>query len=333
MAERAKAARRERRRVELERRRTQGRHAPRAAWVLRVLAIAFLVSGGAGLIHEVVWSRLLGHLFGATSLAISTVLAAFMAGLALGSYWIGTRSGRFADRRRAYAWLEIGIGVLALLVPLLLDVVEPVYGWLWRRFHFSFAVFGMLRFAVAGAILIGPTIMMGATLPVLAGYTAALQGRRLAPEWLYTLNLAGAVLGVVAGGFVLMPSIGVWGTIIAGASLNLLVGATVLGLPAVDEQRVPADAGGSTPSTRAPTGTWSSTTPGGRRRSPASSRCRRRSRARSSRGRCSAPGRSCRSSWRPHTPRTPPARRRWSGASTRSTPWGRSWARPSAGSS
>jgi len=244
MAERAKAARRERRRVELERRRTQGRHAPRAAWVLRVLAIAFLVSGGAGLIHEVVWSRLLGHLFGATSLAISTVLAAFMAGLALGSYWIGTRSGRFADRRRAYAWLEIGIGVLALLVPLLLDVVEPVYGWLWRRFHFSFAVFGMLRFAVAGAILIGPTIMMGATLPVLAGYTAALQGRRLAPEWLYTLNLAGAVLGVVAGGFVLMPSIGVWGTIIAGASLNLLVGATVLGLPAVDEQRVPAHAGG-----------------------------------------------------------------------------------------
>src|SRR5207253_10869882 len=102
------------------------------------LAIAFLVSGGAGLIHEVVWSRLLGHLFGATSLAISTVLAAFMAGLALGSYWIGTRSGRFADRRRAYAWLEIGIGVLALLVPLLLAAV-PVFGWLWPRCHLFFA--------------------------------------------------------------------------------------------------------------------------------------------------------------------------------------------------
>src|SRR5712691_5009486 len=237
MAKRAKVARRERRRVELEQRRSPRRQASPAAWVLRVLAVAFLVSGGAGLIHEVVWARLLGHLFGATSLAISTVLAAFMGGLALGSHWIGTRSDRFTDRRQTYAWLEIGIGVLALLVPLLLDLVEPLYGWLWRRFHFSFAVFSVLRFVIASAILIAPTMMMGATLPVLADYTAALQGLRLAPEWLYTMNLAGAVLGVAAAGFVLMPRIGVWGTIAAGAGLNLVVGATVLGLPRLDEKR------------------------------------------------------------------------------------------------
>jgi spermidine synthase len=205
-------------------------------WVVAALAAAFLLSGSAGLVHEVVWARLLGHLFGATSLAVSTVLAAFMGGLALGSWWIGRQAERLGDRRRLYALLEIGIGIGALLVPLLLALAEPLYGWLWRRFHFSFAVFSALRFAVAATILLGPTVMMGATLPILADYLAALRGRRLRAEWLYTLNLAGAVLGTAAAGFVLMPAIGVWGTILVGAGVNIAVGAMVLALPRLPER-------------------------------------------------------------------------------------------------
>src|SRR5262245_58877513 len=82
--------------------------------VVPLLAAAFLLSGAAGLMHEVVWTRLLGHLFGVSSFAVSTVLAAFMGGLALGSFLIGARSGRLADPRRVYALLEIGIGAYAL---------------------------------------------------------------------------------------------------------------------------------------------------------------------------------------------------------------------------
>src|SRR5205823_12108771 len=124
-------------------------------------------------------------------------LAAYMGGLALGSWWIGGCLHRIADRRRAYALLEIGIGVSALLVPLLLHLVEPIYGMLWRRFGFSFAVFTALRFAIALALLVGPTVLMGATLPLLADYFAGLRegGRRITPEWLYTANLSGAVVG------------------------------------------------------------------------------------------------------------------------------------------
>ena len=163
-----------------------------APGVARTLALAFVLSGGAGLIHEVVWTRLLGFLFGVSEMAIATVLAAFMGGLALGSWWIGARGGG-PDGRRTYAWLEIGIGVLALAIPVVLALVEPVYGWLWRRFHFSFAVFSVLRFLLAGSILLAPTILMGATFPVLAGYADTMLGRRLRPQWLYTANLAGAV--------------------------------------------------------------------------------------------------------------------------------------------
>jgi spermidine synthase len=236
MAKPSKAHRPVRRAPQPQRHRARQHAGTGDDWVVSALAVAFLLSGGAGLIHEVVWARLLGHLFGATSMAVSTVLAAFMGGLAIGSYWIGTRSDRLPDRRRTYAMLEMGIGVLALLVPVALALVEPLYGWIWRRFHFSFAAFSVLRFLIASAILLAPTIMMGATLPVLADYLAGLRGRRLAPQWLYTANLAGAVMGVAAAGFLLMPTIGVWGTIVVGAALNVGVGVGVLRLPRPGEE-------------------------------------------------------------------------------------------------
>jgi spermidine synthase len=195
-----------------------------------------LLSGSAGLIHEVVWVRLLGLTFGTTSMAISTVLAAFMAGLALGSYWIGVRSERLRERQRIYALLEIGIGVYALLVPMLLDLTESLYAGMWRSSHFSFAALSLLRFMLAGALLLVPTVMMGATFPILAGYLSGLQQRSIAPQWLYTANLVGAVLGAGAAGYALMPAVGVWGTIVLGAALNIVVGVGVLALPSVVEQ-------------------------------------------------------------------------------------------------
>jgi spermidine synthase len=223
-------------------RRDHRRAAAAPAGTVRGLAVAFLVSGAAALMHEIVWSRLLGRVFGVTAFALSTVLAAFMAGLAIGSWWIGSRAEGLADRRRTYAWLEIGIGVAALLVPFLLMLVEPLYGWVWRHAHPSFAGFSVLRFVVAGTVLLVPTIMMGATLPVLADHLAAVQGRRLAPQWLYTMNLVGAALGAGLAGFVLMPTLGVWRTIIAAAVLNIGVGVWVLATPGAPERRPAAPA-------------------------------------------------------------------------------------------
>ena len=247
MSKTAKVTRQERRRAELvERRAVRHAHGARSGWVVAALAGAFLFSGAAGLIHEVVWVRLLGFVFGVSELAMATVLAAFMGGLALGSWFVGTRSATIHDRRRAYAWLEIAIGCAALLLPLLFAALEPVYAALWRRFHLSFAVFSVIRFILAGSMLLFPTILMGATLPVLADHMARLEGRRVSPEALYTLNLVGAVLGVVLAGFFLMPSIGVWGTIFAGALLNIGVGVAVLAMPATTE-RAPAAAAAAAP--------------------------------------------------------------------------------------
>ena len=251
MAKTAKVSRQERRRAELAERRHVRHSHGRAGWVVGALAVAFLVSGAAGLIHEVVWVRLLGFVFGVSELAMATVLAAFMGGLALGSWLIGMRSASIADHRRTYARLEIAIGCAALLLPFLFAALEPAYAALWRRFHFSFAVFSVIRFVLAGAVLLGPTILMGATLPVLSDHLARVEGRRIAPEILYALNLAGAVGGVALAGFVLMPAIGVWGTIVVGALLNVGVGVAVLMMPPTAEH-APAAAIAETRAVSAP---------------------------------------------------------------------------------
>jgi spermidine synthase len=212
--------------------------APRARLV-SALGVAFVLSGAAGLIHEIVWTRLLGLVFGVTEMAIATVLAAFMGGLAIGSWLVGGRLAGPTDGRRLYARLEIGIGLAALAVPLALALVEPLYGWLWRQFHFSFAVFSALRFVVAGAVLLAPTIMMGATFPALAAYLRAVAGDAAPPQWLYTLNLAGAGLGVGAAGFLLLPAVGIRATILVAALINVGVGLWVWRMPAAPAAAAP----------------------------------------------------------------------------------------------
>src|SRR5262245_55415630 len=247
MPKTADSSRSERRRAQLAERRSDRRERTHPRWVASALGAAFLFSGAAGLVHEVVWVRLLGFVFGVTELAMATVLAAFMGGLALGSWLVGGRSERLTDRRRAYAWLEIGIGVSALVLPLLLVVVRPLYAALWQRFHPSFAAFSVLRFLVAGTLLLGPTALMGATFPVLADHLARVEGRRVAPSWLYTLNLLGAVLGVALAGFVVMPAVGITGTILFGALLNVGVGVWVLLLPRIPERPAAAAAAAASP--------------------------------------------------------------------------------------
>src|SRR6266481_345286 len=107
--------------------------------ITSIVLVALFLSGMSALIYEIVWLRLLKLIFGDTVFAVSTVLAAFMAGLAVGSYLIG----RLIDRRpksglRYYAAMEIGIGLYALLVPLLLDTLVPVGVWATEHYRTSF---------------------------------------------------------------------------------------------------------------------------------------------------------------------------------------------------
>src|ERR1043165_1980437 len=172
--------------------------------VLLLIAACFTLSGAAGLIYEVLWMRMLGLVFGATTLAVSTVLAAFMGGLALGSALAAKLAQRITKPLRTYGLIEIGIAVYALLVPLLFRWIDDVYALIWQQLHPGYFTFSLWRFALSGLVLLVPTTLMGATLPVLAAaFVRSLDSNSVTK--LYACNLAGAILGTLAAGFVLLP--------------------------------------------------------------------------------------------------------------------------------
>src|SRR5688500_5871364 len=193
---------------------------------LSLIGVCFVLSGATGLIYEVLWARMLGLVFGATTLAVSTVLAAFMGGLALGSAIAGRLAQRIRKPVSVYGWIEIGIAVYALLVPFLFRWVDNLYALIWQHFQPGFFAFSLWRFLLSCLMLLLPTTLMGATLPVLSA--ALVRHGSTAVARLYACNLAGAILGTLAAGFILLPSFGVRTTIIIAAVINVAVGVIAL---------------------------------------------------------------------------------------------------------
>ena len=99
-----------------------------------VILACFFLSGASGLILEMLWTRMLTLVFGSTTLAVSTVLTAFMGGLGLGSYLAGRIADRLRNPVRTYALTEAAIGVYALLVPLAMAFYPALNRWLWSAF-------------------------------------------------------------------------------------------------------------------------------------------------------------------------------------------------------
>jgi spermidine synthase len=196
----------------------------------------FFASGAAGLIYEIVWTRQLIYVFGSGLYAVTAVLSAFMAGLALGSFLLGRASDRLRFPLRFYALLETVLASAGLLLPLALQQMDRVDGWAYGRWGQNFALLTASRFTVAFFVLLVPTTLMGATLPVLSralvgqGGASARLGLRVGG--LYAVNTAGAVAGAFLAGFHLLGTYGVLRTNSLAALLNLVaaLGAFALSL-------------------------------------------------------------------------------------------------------
>ncbi|MDB4979889.1 MAG: hypothetical protein JWM82_641 [Myxococcales bacterium] len=200
---------------------------------MRPLILAcFFLSGASGLILEMLWTRMLTLVFGSTTLAVSTVLTAFMGGLGLGSYLAGKFADRLRTPVRAYALAEASIGVYALLVPLVISLYPSLNRWLWSAFGDRYALLSVLRFAASAGLLLLPTTLMGATLPILARHFVQhpWELRRIGVRigTLYSVNLFGAVAGSFLAGFVFLPTFGLRWTNVTAAAFNLTLAAAVL---------------------------------------------------------------------------------------------------------
>ncbi|HJQ24564.1 MAG TPA: fused MFS/spermidine synthase [Blastocatellia bacterium] len=206
---------------------------PAIAWAV---LLCFFASGTSGLVYQVVWVRELVLVFGATTFAVSTVLTAFMGGLALGSFYFGRRTESLSRPLRLYGWLEIGIGVYGLAVPFIFAALPVIYHPLWRWLQLSFFTLSLVRFLFAALVLILPTALMGATLPVLASYYARDAHRiGLRVGSLYALNTFGAVIGAAVTGFALIPLLGMHATTATAAAINITLGLVALRISRLEE--------------------------------------------------------------------------------------------------
>ena len=190
--------------------------------------VLFYVSGIAGLIYQVLWLRRLSLVFGVTVYAASTVLAAFMAGLAIGSALSSRVLRRGLSPLAAFGIAEILVGVTGLLSPFLLDAASSLYSALHRTAPDSLTMLTAARLISSFAILAVPTAMMGTTLPLLSAAVSVWRANGAGISLLYAINTLGAMTGTLLSGLALIPAIGIQRSFLLAASLNVIVGAIAL---------------------------------------------------------------------------------------------------------
>ena len=202
------------------------RHIKLLVWLI------FILSGASALIYEVIWMRQLTLVFGSTVFATSTVLTAFMAGLALGSYYFGRKIDESKlSPLKLYAFLEVGIGGFCIIWPLLLSVLTAIYVLIYRNITSEFYTLSLIRFVLTFGILLIPSTLMGGTLPVLTRFfVKRLEQLGTNIGILYALNTFGAVIGTVAAGFFLIETLGIKWSLGVAIAINFGVALVALGL-------------------------------------------------------------------------------------------------------
>jgi len=187
-----------------------------------LLYLVLFLSGVSALIYQVVWIKKFGLVFGVHVFSMSTVLSAFMAGLALGSLIFG----RIVDRKKnpltVFLLLELGIGLFAVLFPVLFRGLTTLYGVIAENTYMSQYATQLVRFLLAFLFLLIPTTLMGGTLPVIIKFFVR-RLRELGSQisYLYALNNLGAVIGTFVAGFIIIKVFGIMTTLYIAASLNL----------------------------------------------------------------------------------------------------------------
>ena len=216
--------------------------------MLPLLLILFFGSGACALIYQVMWLRLLSLVFGVTVYAASTVLAGFMAGLGLGSFLAGRVATRITRPLAAFGIAEILVGVTAFVTPSALNWLTELWVSLHDSLPTSVAAITVIRFLVALLVLIVPTSLMGATLPLVVK-SALAREHRIGGNigLLYAVNTTGAIAGALIAGFYFIAEIGVARSFQIAAAANIAIG-----LIAIAASYLVSSAPAPAPGTKAP---------------------------------------------------------------------------------
>jgi spermidine synthase len=167
---------------------------------LPLLLLLFFGSGCSALIYEIVWFQLLQLVIGSSAISLGVLLGTFMGGMCLGSIALPRLISARRHPLRVYALLELGIGVIGLLLLFGMPLVDELYAA--RGGHGMAGI--ALRAVVSAACLLPPTLLMGATLPAVGRWVEATPRDVSWLGFFYGGNIAGAVFGCLLAGFYLL---------------------------------------------------------------------------------------------------------------------------------
>jgi MFS family permease len=194
----------------------------------------FVLSGAAGLVYEIVWSRQLVLVFGNTTQAVSAILTGFFGGMAIGAFVGGRVADRVRSPLRLYGLLELALVVVVLITPVSFGLIHEAYRSIYPSIEGT-PWLVLVRLLLAVLALAPATVMMGATFPALVRHVTATAALSQAFGQLYSANTIGAVIGTVVAGLVLIELFGLSGALLIGAACSGIAGVVALGLSRRDE--------------------------------------------------------------------------------------------------
>lgn len=200
----------------------------------------FFLSGFAALVYEVVWQRMLTLVFGVSTWSVTTVLTAFMAGLALGARWFARRADRSSNPIRLYGSIELCIAIAGIIVSFAINPLMDVYVWIARAvppgtpllvigglpwLTVPFFATNLIRFVLACIVFVAPSILIGATVPLM-GRIVSRQGASLGASFgrFYAVNNVGAMTGAAIAGFFLLHYVGMHVAVLFAVGANVVAG-------------------------------------------------------------------------------------------------------------
>jgi len=200
----------------------------------------FVLSGAAGLIYESIWTRYLGLFVGHSAYAQIIVLVIFLGGMSLGAHLTGRWSHRLRSPLLWYAGVELAVGVLAMLFhDTFVAVTSVAYDAIFPAL--PGILLTIVKWAIAGVLILPQSVLLGATFPLMSAGAIRLARAETAPGGLlgllYFANSIGAAFGVLLAGFVLIAAVGLPGTLLVGAFMNVIAAAVVAGVARVEQRR------------------------------------------------------------------------------------------------
>lgn len=197
----------------------------------RLLLFTALGTAVASFLYEIAWIRMLALVLGSATHSFELMLSAFILGLALGAWWIRSRADRRGDPFRTLGLVQWTMGLLALAT---LPLYVASFGWIssllstFARNDAGYIGFTMAKYGLCLIIMLPATFCAGMTLPLITRALMANGSGERAIGAVYGWNTLGSILGVMIGGLVLLPIIGLKPMLMTAAAIDIAIGILLL---------------------------------------------------------------------------------------------------------